>query len=390
MGDRTEDYFRIFFEASQAVLSSRSLHEVLKLLVKRSVQALDVKAGSLRLVDEKTNRLELVASHLLSRRYLSKGPLHLDRSIPEVLEREPVVIREAWKDPRVEYREEKRAEGIESILSVPVIARDKVIGVLRLYSAQPRDFSDEEVEFVSALAEMGGLAIANARVYEEQGVKLTSLLRGVGVELSSVEKRTKRRFRRFSAKPTTQAKRIQEFRALRDVTTALLATLDSDEAMSLILAKVLEMTGVKGGTLRLVNETTGELELMGASGLSDEYLRKGPLHSDRSIQEALTGAPVLVPDARSDPRIEYPEAAAREGVASILSIPIVARERVIGVLRLYSEEPRDFTQDDVAFLSALAEIAGIAIMNARLYEQTQYDLSFWQATVEYLGEGKDD
>jgi GAF domain-containing protein len=385
MNSRKADYFRIFFEASQAVLSSRSLQEVLKLLVKRSVQALGVKAGSLRLVDEKTNRLELVASHLLSRRYLSKGPLHLDRSIPEVMDQRAVVIRDAWEDPRVEYREEKRAEGLRGILSVPVVAAERVIGVLRLYTAEPRDFTEEEIEFVSALAEMGGLAIANARVYEEQGVKLSTLLHGMGVELPEAVAAGKRRFRSFSLKPTDPARSLERFRALHQVTNAILATLDSNQAMALILEKVAELAGAKGGSLRLVNETTGQLDLMASRGLSQAYLGKGPLHADRSIQEALAGVPVCIRDARIDPRMEYPEAAAREGIASLLSIPIVARERVIGVLRVYTAEPRDFTQGEVAFLSALAEIAGIAIMNARLYERTQYDLSFWQATVEYLG-----
>ncbi|MEW6490544.1 MAG: GAF domain-containing protein [Thermodesulfobacteriota bacterium] len=390
MGARTQDSFRIFFEASQAVLSSRSLKDVLKLLVKRSVQALGVKAGSLRLVDEKTNRLELVASHLLSKRYLAKGTLHLDRSIPEVLERKAVVIRDARIDPRVEYPAEKRAEGICSVLSVPVVAKDRVIGVLRLYTAEPRDFSPEEIEFVSALAEMGGLAIANARVYEEQGVQLSALLEGIGVDLPAQGSAGgKRRFRSFASVPADPARSLEQFRALHAVTQAILATLDSTEATYLILEKVLELTGVKGGCVLLLREATGELEVVAARGLSERYLNKGPLHADRSIQEAVSGAPVLVRDARTDPRVEYPDAAAREGIASILSVPIVARERVIGVLRLYSAKPADFSQDDVAFLTALAEVAGIALMNARLYERTRYDLSFWQATVDYLGaEGK--
>lgn len=387
MGASSADYFRIFFEASQAVLSSRSLQEVLKLLVRRSVQAVGAKAGSLRLVDEKTKRLELVASHLLSRRYLAKGTPHLDRSIPEVMERRPVLIADAWTDPRVEYPEEKRAEGIRSVLSVPVVAKERVIGVLRLYTAEPREYLPEEIEFVSGLAEMGGLAIANARVYEEQGVQLSSLLQGIGVDLPPQGPAGKRRFRSFALHPTTPAKSLEQFRALHAATRAILATLDSAQATSLILERVIGLTGVKGGTLRLINETTGQLDLVASRGLSEGYLAKGPLHADRSIQEALGGAPVLIRDARSDPRVEYPEAAAREGIASILTIPIVARERVIGILRLYAAEPTDYSRDDVAFLSALAEVAGIALMNARLYERTRYDLSFWQTTVEYLGTG---
>jgi len=97
----------------------------------------------------------------------------------------------------------------------------------------------------------------------------------------------------------------------------------------------------------------------------------------------------LIADAKTDPRIQYPEQMAREGITTILSLPIVAMDRVVGVLRLYSKAARQYSQDEVAFLSALAEIAGILIMNARLYEKTKYDLSFWTATLGYL-EGNSD
>jgi GAF domain-containing protein len=78
-----------------------------------------------------------------------------------------------------------------------------------------------------------------------------------------------------------------------------------------------------------------------------------------------------------------------EGIASILSLPIVAQGREIGVLRIYSAHKMACSQEDVTFLSAIAGIAGVVIMNARLYEKTQYDLSFWSATLDYL-QGHDD
>jgi GAF domain-containing protein len=353
--------------------------------VKRSVKALGVKAGSLRLVNEGTNSFELVASHLLSRAYLAKGPLHLDRSIPEIMERRPVYIADATNDPRVEYRAEKQAEGIYGILSVPMVAKDRVIGVLRLYTAGPREFAGEEIEFVSALAEIGALAIANAKIYEDQGVQLSSVLKGIGVDLPDGGQQRKLRFRSFAIQPTDPAKTMEEFRALHAVTKAILSNLDSAGTQELIIDKLVEMTEAKAGSLRLLNETTGELVLTSSRGLSKEYLEKGPLHADRSIRETLDGSPVLIEDASTDPRMEYPGHASREDIASILSVPIVARERVIGVLRLYSAEPGHYSRDDVVFVSALAEIAGVAISNARVYERTRYDLSFWQATADYLG-----
>ena len=67
-----------------------------------------------------------------------------------------------------------------------------------------------------------------------------------------------------------------------------------------------------------------------------------------------------------------------------LSMPIIARQRVVGVLRLYSAEKRQYSHEEISFLSALAEIAGVAIMNARIFEKTRNDLSFWTATLGYM------
>ncbi len=73
----------------------------------------------------------------------------------------------AAKDPRAQYQKEAEEEGIYSIVSVPFSVKGRIIGVLRLYTSQPRNFSQEEIGFFEALAEMGALAIENARMYEQ-------------------------------------------------------------------------------------------------------------------------------------------------------------------------------------------------------------------------------
>jgi signal transduction protein with GAF and PtsI domain len=379
------EHFEAFFEVSRSLLSSASLKEILDLLVRRAVRVLDVKAGSLRLLDEKTHRLEPAASHGLSKGYLEKGPLDADQSIPEVLQGKIVLIKDAQKDPRIQYRAEKVQEGIHTILTVPVLAGKKVIGVLRLYTKTPRDFEEDELEFVSALAEMGGLAIANARIHEKEGVKLSTLLGRIGVDLPEA-KSYEGPMKPFVLPDYDHSRSMQLFRILRDVTTAILSSLNSREIVDLILEKVREIMKVKGCSLRLINETTRELDLLAHRGLSEAFLRKGPVSADRSIGEAMKGHPVFVADVTRDPRVQYPLELMKEGIASILSLPITAQTRVIGVLRLYGGEPREYLQDEVAFLLALAEIAGIVIVNAKLYEQTAYDLSFWETTVDYLKE----
>ena len=381
---KTTEYLKTFFDVNQTIFSSLSLKEILNILVKKTVRALGAKAGSLRLIDEQTKRLELAASENLSRKYLNKGPLNYDRSIPEVMEGKVVLVKDAHNDSRIQYRAEKAREGINTILSVPVVAKDKVIGVLRLYSEEPRDFTDEEIEFVSALAEMGGLAIANAKIYEDEGVKLSSLLKRVGIDLPEERKRLRQRPRPFAVEEVDPSKSLEYFRALHDIARTILSTLDSQRVIDLLIGKLLTIMKVKACSLRLVNETTRELETIASQGLSERYLKKGPVHMERSIRESLKGVPVLILDATADPRIEYPQENAREGIASILSLPIIAGKRAIGILRLYSQETRQYSGEEMAFLTAVAELAGLAIINARLYEKTKYDFSFWNTTLEYL------
>jgi signal transduction protein with GAF and PtsI domain len=380
-----KEYFRLFFETTQAILSAENLQETLDSLVQRTVDALQVKGGVLRLIDE-DKRLSLVASFGLSEAYLSKGPLDADQSIPEVMGGNPVCIENAFDDPRLQYPEAIRTEGINTVLSVPVIAGDRVIGVLRLHSAEVRGYSAEELEFVSALAEMGGLAIANARQTQTEGDKLAALFAEIGVDRPSVAATGEQPIELAPLQPIDPAQSLAYFRTLHEITHALLSTHDSKLVTQLIVDKVVDIMHVKACALRLRNETTRELERIATRGLSEKFLAKGQLHTDQSIKATLAGQPVQILDTANDPRLEYPTETVAEGIASILSMPIVARQHVVGVLRLYSAEKRQYSEEEITFLSALAEIAGVAIMNARLYEKTRNDLSFWEATLGYMQE----
>jgi len=380
-------YFRIFHEVSRAILSVLDSKEVLALIVKRIVPAMKLKAASLRLLNEKTNDLELVASHLLSKRYLSKGPLNADKSVPDVLEGRPVLIIDAQNDPRIQYPGEKAEEGIASILSVPVQIHDKVIGMLRLYTSAPRSFTEEEIEFVSALGEMAGLAILNARMYEREKEKLTRLFKKGGLEPAHhVE--IKRYGIKAVSRATFDAKRSTEFfRTLHEVSRDLLYDLNSGEVLDSMVEKLIKIMGIKGCCIYLINETTGRLEMVASRGLSNEYLQKGPLEADKSIPDVVKGKTVVVEDVATSKDIQYRDEAIKEGIVSILSAPIFVKEYVIGEVRLYSAEERKYDKEEMEFILALAEIGGIAITNTKFYQRLKHDIKFWESTLAYLDKG---
>ena len=118
-------------------------------------------------------------------------------------------------------------------------------------------------------------------------------------------------------------------------------------------------------SLFLFNRKTNELELATSFGLSDEYLNKGPVSALRSIAQSLKDGPVAIYDVMDDPRIQYPKEAEKEGISSILSVPIIVGGKLMGAVRVYTSEPWEFTLDDINFVQALAQIAGGAINMAR-------------------------
>lgn len=377
-------YFRIFHEVSRAILSVLDHKEVLHLIVRRIVPALNLRAASLRLINEKTNDLELAASYKLSQRYLSKGLPKVDKSIPEVLEGRPVLIIDAQNDPRIQYPREKVEEGIASILSVPVQIHDRVIGMLRLYTSTQRSFSEEEIQFVSALGEMAGLAIVNARMYEKEKEKLARLFKKGGIKPIHYEG-----IRHYGIKALPResygAKRSAEFfKVLHEVSRDLLSDLNSSEVLDSMVIRINEIMQTSGCCILLLNETTGRLDLVASRGLSSEYLEKGPLLADKSMPDVLKGTTVFIKDVGSDKNIQYRDEAKREGITSILAVPIIMKEYVIGEIRLYSQEEREYDKEEVEFILALGEIGGIAITNTTFYQRLKREIRFWESTLSYL------
>jgi signal transduction histidine kinase len=155
---------------------------------------------------------------------------------------------------------------------------------------------------------------------------------------------------------------------LNEVANITSSTLGLKPRLDFICGSVRELMGVKGVTVRLLDERTGKLELVSSCGLSAAYLNKGPVDADKSLAGVLKGEPQFVADAAHDPSTQYPREAAREGIVSILSFPLHGRKKIIGALRLYTGEQREFTVDEMDFLSALAGQGAIFIENARIYD----------------------
>src|SRR5438270_2595060 len=167
------------------------------------------------------------------------------------------------------------------------------------------------------------------------------------------------------------------YKALYQAALTFSSSLELDEVLQSIARSTTEAMQVKACALRLLDERTGRLQMSAVYGLSGNYLAKGPVDVEHSPldSDALCGRSVIIRDVRTDPRFQYKEAAALEGIVSLLCVPLEVRGKAIGVLRVYTGEPTTFNEHDVQFLSVLASLAALAIENASLYNslKNSYD-----------------
>ena len=163
------------------------------------------------------------------------------------------------------------------------------------------------------------------------------------------------------------------YETLIKVTRSLSRSKDPEKIIKMTVYSIQSSLGLKGCALFLINQKSKELEVAASTGLSTDYLNKGTVSALSSIADSLKDGPVAVYDVSDDPRIQYPEAAKKEGIASILSVPIMVGDDAIGAIRVYTADMWEFTLDDVNFVQALAQIAGVLIEMSRLYKgQNEY------------------
>ncbi|BBO82509.1 GAF domain-containing protein [Desulfosarcina ovata] len=331
---RDRDYFKSFCKISKAFGTTVGEEDLLRLIVESAIESMDAKAACLFLRDERQNLFVPTAQAGLSDNYLHADPLKA-RKIVAALEKEGfLAFPDVASDPRLEHREAKTAEGIASLLTVPVKVKDCTIGVLSLYTATRRDFTPDEIEFLQALADQGGIAIDNNRLHRRMQKNAMLFL---------------------------------------DLAAGINSTLDIKQILRNLTVNIANNLGLKGVLIRLLDEDTGRLELVASHGLSDAFLEIGSATDTQTATRALEGETMVISDATTDERIRFKDAMKKEGIASIIVTPIRARDKVIGVMRLYSDIRREFSPDLMLMIEALAHQGGMAIQNASMYLALQED-----------------
>jgi GAF domain-containing protein len=331
-------FFWVLSRLTKEISKTEELDNIPDLIVAAAVEALKAKAAVIFLRDENTENFisnQAVAQVGLSDKYVHAGTAHAIKISPQLLKDGYMYFRDATTDKRLTNHKAKKAEGIGSILSVPIKDKGNMLGILSLYTKTIRKFNQDEIDFLSILAEQGGFAIQNANLIK----KLRS-----------------------------------QSQVFLDLSVSISSSLDVKKIIGAMTKELVEALRLKASSVRLLDEETLTVKLVASFGLSDKYLNKGPVSADKNIARALKGETIYIRDISADPGIQYKKEKQAEGIVSMLYVPIKAHDRIIGVLNIYSGISRKFTEDEIMLVTALAYQGGLAISNASLYMMLQEDI----------------
>jgi two-component system, NtrC family, sensor kinase len=164
-----ESYFHVFRDIIRSMHSSNSLQEVLDVVVNKSAGVLNAKGALLRIFNEDTDQFDVRAACGLGENYLAKGPVTTETVLSDPSELHRVkIISDLWHAPRVEYPQEAWDEGIRMMVDVPLAVKDRMLGLIRIYLDQSRQFSGDELDFMLTIAEQCACIIERVQLMENQ------------------------------------------------------------------------------------------------------------------------------------------------------------------------------------------------------------------------------
>lgn len=235
--------------------------------------------------------------------------------------------------------------GLKGRVIVPLVAGDRSIGVLIVHDTRARLFTDDEVSLLTAFADQASLALEKARLLNEAEAR---------------------------ERQATQ---------LYEVTTQLASNHDLSSVLDLIAQQAVELTEGKGGAIFRFEEAKGGLVVVTIHGMGPEYremfVRPGEGNAGRAYSERRA---MWTNDLLDDTSVEYSDDISIElgnsmrtdmGLVGIVAAPIMIQDEVYGILDVFYDQRREFTEEEINLVQNLANSAAVAINNARFIEETE-------------------
>ncbi len=174
----------------------------------------------------------------------------------------------------------------------------------------------------------------------------------------------------------SQAREQQFLDVYQKITRLTSMVLDHQEVMDAIVRSLPKLLEIDACTIRLLDNSTRSFVLGAAHGVSLEYISREVIDTDATMAMVQSGYPVFSPHVDEDPSLPFRDAANREGIKSVLTLPIVFQGKLTGIMRLLIKTERSFTSDEISFAMALAEQVGLAIAHGRMFKEMEVQLDF--------------
>jgi signal transduction histidine kinase len=329
---RRYDRLDLLYQVSNVIHSTLEPHRALELIVGEAVNAMRASSASVVIVNPTTEFLEIQASVGLPAD--SAGlKLRLGEGITGWVAQtgKPARVGDVRRDPR--YISAR--DNVLSELAVPFEIAGQGRGVLNVDSDRLNAFDQADEQLLNDLAALASNVIKNTWLYEQIRLK------------------------------------ARWFEALFNVGQTITSTLSVDDALKVITRQACDLMGAKMSSLLMLDESREWLDLRASYGAGGAYIKKPRL----SVAESALGTvvrrkkPLQIGNVQISSRYQNIEVARREHLISLLSVPLLFRGEAIGALSVYTAEPHSFSNEEVRVLAALAQLSGIAIEKARLYER---------------------
>lgn len=331
--DQKTAQLRAVGEISAALAAAWKLEETLEVITRITSHVMRVDSCSIYLQDETREHLVLKATTGLAREALGRAALAIGEGLTgwAVTHGQPVAARDALNDPRFKLLPETREESLRSLLAVPLTVQGRVIGAMNVQTADFHDFTSEEEALLSLIANLAAGALEKATLYDQM------------------------------------QQQIHELSTLAEVSRMVTSPLYLDEMLGVVAEMAARVIGAKATTLYLLDDATQQLTLRATHNTSAErQVTAIPLGDGIVGKVAASGQPLIVANVQTDKRFLNRALAEREGLVSLLSVPLIVRGQTVGVFSSYTSAPHDFTPKEIELFQTLANQTALAIENARL------------------------
>ncbi|MFH1379448.1 MAG: GAF domain-containing protein [bacterium] len=241
----------------------------------------------------------------------------------------------AYNDPRFKSIAELPEDQFEAFLSIPILSKDEMIGVINIQHKNKHTYSASQINLLFTIAKYLGSAVQNALSHD------------------------------------MVQKKDEQLDILSKISSTITSDTYLDEILHLIAALTAQVMNSKICSIMLLDEKNQKLVIAATQSLSDNYKNKPPVKVGQSIsgKAVRNKKPVMVKDVTKDKDYMFPEIAAKENIVSMLSLPMMIKDKVIGVINSYTEKEHEFTKEEIDMFQAIANQSAVAIENTRLNEE---------------------